>query len=65
MQEQARTLMEAVSIFKLKTGNEDIPTTTAKPITTRLVAHPAPMAPRKWRDLVENKEKQDSEWNEY
>jgi methyl-accepting chemotaxis protein len=69
MQEQAGTLMEAVSIFKLETGKGGTRTTATKPI-----AHRAPAPPRdekllsghpKARKLVEAKEDADGEWKEF
>ena len=74
LQEQARTLMEAVSIFKLEAGKGGTRTITTKPIATRTTAHHAPAVLRdekllsghpKERKLVEAKEDTDGEWKEF
>jgi methyl-accepting chemotaxis protein len=74
MQEQAGTLMEAVSIFKLEAGKGGTRTTATKPIATPTIAHRAPAPLRdekllsgrpKERKLVEAKEDTDGEWKEF
>jgi methyl-accepting chemotaxis protein len=70
MQEQAGTLMEAVSIFKLETGKGGMRTTAAKnPLAHRA---PAPLRDEKLlsghpkeRKLVEAKEDKDGDWQEF
>jgi methyl-accepting chemotaxis protein-1 (serine sensor receptor) len=74
MQEQAGSLMEAVSIFKLEAGKGGTRTTAPKPIATPAIAHRAPAPLRdekllsgrpKERKLVEAKEDADGEWKEF
>jgi len=65
MQEQARALVEAVSIFKLETGNGGMPTTDIIPIATQTVDHHALAAPWRERKLVKANEKKNGEWEEF
>jgi methyl-accepting chemotaxis protein len=65
MQEQAGTLMEAVSIFKLENEKGGLRPTATKPIATPTIIHRAPPPPRKERKLVETKEDADGDWKEF
>jgi len=65
MQQQADSLMEAVSIFKLKVGKGDIQTAITKTIATPTIVHHAPAQPRKERKLVEAEKDKDGDWKEY
>jgi methyl-accepting chemotaxis protein len=75
MQEQAGTLKEAVSIFKLEAGQGGMRTTaTKKPIAPPTIAHraPAPLRDEKLlsgraieRKLVQAKADADGEWKEF
>jgi methyl-accepting chemotaxis protein len=70
MQEQAGTLMEAVSIFKLETAQESSrpaapPSIAAPPIATPTFSHRAPAPARKERTLVASKEEADGDWKEF
>ena len=70
MQEQAGTLMEAVSIFKLETAQESRrpaapPSIAAPPIATPTFSHRAPAPARKERKLVASKEEADGDWKEF
>ncbi|MEO8342432.1 MAG: methyl-accepting chemotaxis protein, partial [Gallionella sp.] len=64
MQEQAGSLMDAVSIFKLATAQESR-RPAAAPIATPAVTHRVPPPPRKERKLVEAKEDADGDWKEF
>jgi len=64
MQEQAVTLMEAVSAFKLEGSKESVKSAAAKSVVTSQVS--TPVAPyRKERKLVKSQENADSDWKEF
>jgi PAS domain S-box-containing protein len=65
MQEQASSLTEAVSVFKLEADRGNMRTTATKPIATPTIAHRAPAPLRKEHKLVEAKEDADGEWKEF
>jgi len=68
MQDQAGSLMEAVSVFKLDVGRKSVRTTVAKPAIARHV--PAAVVPhgkerRKEPRLAATKEIKEGEWKEF
>ena len=64
MQEQAVTLMEAVSAFKLEGSKESVKSAAAKSVVTSQVS--TPVAPyRNERKLVKSQENADSDWKEF
>ena len=74
MQEQAGSLMRAVSVFKLETRRQDARTVAAKPVATPKAAHQA--RPRlgdekrlsghaKERKLIKAEEDADGDWKEF
>jgi methyl-accepting chemotaxis protein len=74
MQEQAGSLMKAVSVFKLETGKQGTRTVAAKPVATPAVTHQARPPLRdekrlsgrpKERKLVKDKEDLDGDWKEF
>ena len=74
MQEQAGTLMGAVSVFKLEADKGSMRTTATKPIAPPVIAHRAPIPLRdekllsghpKQRKLVEAKADTDGDWKEF
>ncbi len=68
MQEQAGSLSEAVSVFKLETGSGDTRTNVAKSVDKPAIAHSASaaLAPhRKERKLIKASVAEDGDWKEF
>ena len=64
MQEQAGSLMKAVSVFKLETGKAGTRKTVAKPAIAPPAASPVASL-RKERKLIKDKEDTDGDWKEF